>query len=350
VLNKFLKNKDLTSFNSYRFLKRSSLHPKAIKRVALFFFVCIILILLLPWVQTVRGYGRVIAFSPNERGQSVDATITGRLGKWHVEEGSFVNEGDPIVEILDNDPNILIRLNQERTAILKKFEAATIGQKTSKLNLDRQEELMNKGLASKRDFEKARLEYTKLIAEEAKVSAELAKIDTSIARQTSQRISAPMSGYIQRRKSGLGGQIVKAGTELAFLVPKTQSRSVEIWIDGNDVPIVHEGDKVRIQFEGWPAIQSFGWPSLAVGTFGGVISYADSFVREDGKSRVLIKPDPNERPWPSSQILRQGVRSYAWILLNDVSLGFELWRNFNGFPLISTTELLEKDKNLEEKK
>ena len=102
--------------------------------------------------------------------------------------------------------------------------------------------------------------------------------------------------------------------------------------DGNDAALISEGRHVRMQFEGWPAVQFTGWPSVAVGTFGGVISFIDP--QDDGKGnfRVLVVPEQGGEPWPSPRFLRQGVRAKAWVLLERVSLGFELWRRFNGFP------------------
>jgi len=46
----------------------------------------------------------------------------------------------------------------------------------------------------------------------------------------------------------------------------------------------------------------------------------------------LLEPDPKDEAWPSQQYLRQGVRANGWVLLNQVALGYELWRQFNGFP------------------
>ena len=43
---------------------------------------------LTPWQQTIPGAGRVIAFSPEERLQQVEAPVDGRVVKWHVVEGS----------------------------------------------------------------------------------------------------------------------------------------------------------------------------------------------------------------------------------------------------------------------
>ena len=107
-------------------------------------------------------------------------------------------------------------------------------------------------------------------------------------------------------------------------------QATEIWIDGNDVPLVTPGRKVRVQFEGWPAVQFSGWPSVAVGTFPGLVKFVDARADSDGRFRVVVVPEGDK--WPENQFLRQGARTNAWILLNKVSVGFEIWRKLNGFP------------------
>jgi hypothetical protein len=98
------------------------------------------------------------------------------------------------------------------------------------------------------------------------------------------------------------------------------------------MPMVMAGAPVRLQFEGWPALQFSGWPSVAVGTFGGRVVLVDPTDNGRGRFRVLVEPDERDEPWPSNRFLRQGVRANGWVLLNVVPLGFELWRQFNGFP------------------
>ena len=51
-----------------------------------------------------------------------------------------------------------------------------------------------------------------------------------------------------------------------------------------------------------------------------------------GKFRVVVRPDPTEPDWPAQRFLRQGARANGWVLLNEVRLGYELWRQLNGFP------------------
>ncbi|MFM8270252.1 MAG: efflux RND transporter periplasmic adaptor subunit [Pseudomonadota bacterium] len=295
------------------------------------FFVAGLGLILLPWQQTAHGNGRVIAYSPNDRTQEINAPVDGRIAKWHVVEGTKVQEGDLIVELTDNDPEILERLRQERDALAKRVMAAEAAVETSRINLDRQKALVEKGLSARRAFEQANLEYTKLLVDEANSSAELARMDVRLARQMTQTVKAPVAGTILRVISGQGAQIVKAGQMLALLVPETDSRAVELWVLGNDMPLIREGSEVRLQFEGWPAIQFSGWPGAAFGTYGGKVSLIDASDSGDGKFRVLVAPLPEEK-WPEGAYLRQGVRALGWVLLSRVSLGYELWRRFNGFP------------------
>ena len=45
----------------------------------------------------------------------------------------------------------------------------------------------------------------------------------------------------------------------------------------------------------------------------------------------MVRPDA-DKAWPAGMHLRQGVRVNGWVLLDQVRLGYELWRRFNGFP------------------
>lgn len=169
--------------------------------------------------------------------------------------------------------------------------------------------------------------------------ASLESMEVNLSRQQSQRVESPRSGVVFRIVRGQHGEIVKAGDPLLLLVPTTVDQAVELLIDGNDAPLVTEGAPVRLQFEGWPAVQFVGWPSVAVGTFGGKVSLIDSTDNGQGMFRVLVSPDPAEPDWPDARYLRQGVRAKGWVLLNRVTLGYEIWRQLNGFPpILSKTE------------
>jgi membrane fusion protein, adhesin transport system len=272
-----------------------------------------------------------------------------------------------------------VQMAKERVRAAEQgLQAAEAAHTTAKLNIERQKRLGEKGLTSTRNIELAELELARTLAdvdragaalnasrseqlameaellrtdndaqvriEEAraalqsafsdlgKQNAELTKVDVRVARQLNQQVRAPVDGTILRILARQGGEQVKAADALAVLVPRAGSDIVELWVNGNDAPLISPGRKVRLQFEGWPAIQFAGWPSVAVGTFGGRVLFVDATDNGQGKFRVLVEPDPDDRDWPARRFLRQGVRANGWVLLNQVPIWFELWRQFNAFP------------------
>ncbi|TNF32449.1 MAG: HlyD family efflux transporter periplasmic adaptor subunit [Deltaproteobacteria bacterium] len=376
-----------------------------------------------PWRQSVGGSGRVIAFSPNDREQKVVAPIKGRIVTWHVHEGSVVKKGDVMVDLADNDPELLQRLRDQRTAALNRVSSArlaiTVGRsrvssvesarraatstaelavsiardkrdaatqellaakaafETAELNRARLEALERDQLASRRELELAQLEQVstksrraaaeakmraangeieqaqaklanvisketaevhkaeeslaKLEQELAKAEGDLLKAEVELSRQTSMSVTAPRDGTVLRLVANAEGQWVKPGEPVAVLVPQTQSRAVELWLSGNDAPLVTPGREVRLQFDGWPAVQFSGWPSVAVGTFGGRVALVDASDDGKGRFRAVVVPT-EEEPWPEARYLRQGVRAKGWVLLDEVTVGFEIWRQLNGLP------------------
>jgi multidrug resistance efflux pump len=215
----------------------------------------------------------------------------------------------------------------------------------------KQAERLHKLREAQAKIDAARAVYQKALGDIASTEKELADIEAKRQLQV-QPVVAPLDGYVLKLRSFQGGQIVTAGQPLLELVPSRSDQAVEIKVNGNDAPLVASPDaegrnrKVRLQFEGWPAVQFSGWPSVAVGTFGGVVATVDRSDDGTGKFRVLVVPDPEDRPWPDSNILRQGVRVNGWILLNNVPLGQELWRQLNGFPPVVTVEPPTKGETL----
>jgi len=198
---------------------------------------------------------------------------------------------------------------------------------------------------AKGDVAKAESEIGKVQSSLNKVQKELLDAEAKLARQRNQSVTAPFDGFVTQITPNQGSQILKEGDPICVIVPKTADRAVQIWLDGNDAPLVEPGRHVRLQFEGWPAVQFAGWPSVAVGTFGGKVISVDATDDGKGKFRILVLPDPTDRPWPQERYLRQGVRANGWVLLKQVPLWYEVWRNMNGFPpVISNNEPKEKAK------
>jgi hypothetical protein len=143
-------------------------------------------------------------------------------------------------------------------------------------------------------------------------------------------IRATRSGLVNRMlKAGLG-ETIKEGEELVSVMPKIYDKAVEMFVAPIDLPLVHKGEKVRIQFDGWPVIIFSGWPNASYGTYGGVVFAIENFMSTNGKYRVLLIQDPDDQAWPDELRVGSGTNTIA--LLEDVPIWYELWRQINGFP------------------
>jgi multidrug resistance efflux pump len=143
-------------------------------------------------------------------------------------------------------------------------------------------------------------------------------------------IIAPQDCYVTKLIANGIGEIVKEGEPVVSIMPEDYELAVEVYVEPVDLPLIKVGEKVRLQFDGWPAIVFSGWPNASYGTFGGVIYAIDQYISENGKYRILVKQDKNDQPWPEA--LRFGGGTNALILLDDVPIWYELWRKTNGFP------------------
>ncbi|RAK70731.1 HlyD family secretion protein [Hymenobacter edaphi] len=83
--------------------------------------VLFLIILFLPWRQTIQGTGTLTTLRPQDRPQTVQNAIAGRIEHWAVREGQLVKQGDTLLtisEIKDEyfDPNLPERLREQLTA------------------------------------------------------------------------------------------------------------------------------------------------------------------------------------------------------------------------------------------
>ena len=149
-------------------------------------------------------------------------------------------------------------------------------------------------------------------------------------RQDNYFILSPITGTVTEAiKTGLG-ELVKAGDPVARIIPAKYKLAIESYIVPMDMPLISVGQKVRVQFDGWPAIVFSGWPNSSFGTFGGKIFAVNNDISKNGKYRILIAPDIEEQNWPEEVRIGGGTNSI--MLLNNVKIGYEIWRQLNGFP------------------
>ncbi len=427
IIKEKIKQEDFVSFSKINGGKNN----RALKRLLFGMLIALVIILCLPWTQNVSGNGRLTSLRPDQRPQSIQTVIPGKIEEWHVKEGDYVKAGDTIMrisEIKDDyfDPNLLVNVedqikskessvsgymqkvealdrqidalnesaklkrNQQelkiKQSILKvqsdsmEFSVAASNAVIAKDQYDRFKSLYEKGLKSETELEQREVAYqnarskkveseNKLLiarqelsnartelnsisqdyrdkiskAESDKFStmsnlydteAQVTKLQSQYAGYSQRSgfyfITSPAEGYITRAIQTGVGETIKEGEEIVTLMPANYQLAVELMVKPIDFPLLSRGQKVRFIFDGWPAFVFSGWPGASSGTYGGLVVAIDNFTNEKGEYRILVAPDPDDIPWPSGIRVGAGARGMA--LLNDVPLGYELWRQFNGFP------------------
>jgi adhesin transport system membrane fusion protein len=390
-----------------------------------------VIVLFLPWTQNITGRGNVTTLTPDQRPQTIQSQIPGRIESWFVREGDYVAKGDTIIQISEIkseffDPNLvertgqqrdakqqsvgsygdkvkalerqvralsnerLLKLEQSRNKLLQSnyrvqsdsidLEAALTNKRIAQLQFDRTVTLQLEGFKAIRDVEDKRLKLqeteAKLISQQNKLlgsknelinaRVEISRVSSAYADKISKAqsdkftaqssqfdteaqvskldneysnyqirndllfIKAPYDGYINKAIRGGVGQTFKEGEGLVGMMPAKVDLAVETFVAPIDLPLLHIGEKVRVQFDGWPAIVFSGWPNISYGTYGAEVVAIENFISDNGKFRVLLAPDEEDHKWPKE--IRAGSGAFTMALLEDVPIWFELWRQLNGFP------------------
>lgn len=429
--NNRIEEKDYA--DNYACLQQVRDQERPVKRLKTLSIILLVLFaaLFLPWTQNVRVNGKLTTLYPDQRPQTVQNVIPGRITAWFVREGDFVKKGDTIMQISEIndrffDPKIVERTERQLMAksgasenYLEKAEAledqiealgrnqknkfeqaqnklqqsrlqltsdsidvvaAQIDYDIAEHRLKRMEELYDKGLKSLTDLETRRMglqefrakligaknkfESSQNAVENALIELEAVnnEFDEKLSKARSERnsamsahfdaqggiaqlenelsnigvrrdnyfITAPQAGYVTQAISVGIGENIKAGSKIVSIMPASYDMAAEMYVTPVDFPLLKTGNTVRLIFDGWPAIIFSGWPRLSNGTFGGKILAIDNFISANGMYRILVVPDPEEQPWPEE--LRVGSGSDGILLLKDVPLWYEMWRQLNGFP------------------
>ena len=424
------KKVDLSSYKSVQKVFHKK-HYKHFNRFLIASAIFMVVFLFLPWTQSIRGKGNLTTLKPDQRPQTIQSPIPGKIEKWHVQEGDFVKKGDTIlfiseikneyfdprlvertgnqikakemsvasyqgkVKALNNQISALtnervLKLSQAKNKLVQaklKVKSDSIDLIAANTNLDiaerqfeRTAQLKEEGLKAVTDVEQKRLKLqetqAKLISQENKLlssrnqilnaqieigrvksaytdkiskaqsamytaqsgqfdsEAQVTKLESQYTnyemRSDLYYIKAPQSGFINRAIQAGIGETFKEGDKLVSIMPEIYDKAVEMYVSPIDLPLVHKNEKVRIQFDGWPAIVFSGWPNASYGTFGGVVIAMETFISDNGKYRVLLAEDPEDRAWPNELRVGSGANSIA--LLEDVPIWYELWRQLSGFP------------------
>ncbi len=200
---------------------------------------------------------------------------------------------------------------------------------------------------------KAESDLNNTLAEQFDTQADIAKMRNELSnmeiRAQQYFILAPQAGFVVKATQAGIGETIKEGDPVCTIMPQSTDVAVEMHVKAMDVPLISKGRHVRIEFDGFPALQFSGWPSISVGTFGGTVEVIDYVNTKPGEFRILVIPDPKDTKWPKQIRVGSGIK--GWVMLDDVKVWYELWRQLNGFPpsLYAEPEMEEPNKKKESK-
>ena len=160
-------------------------------RVRYWFYICVgifIIFLFLPWTQNIRAKGSVTTLYQDQRPQQVNTIIGGRVMKWYIKEGDYVQAGDTLVQLAEVktdylDPQLLDRTREQLagkqlSVEYYKNKVEVTGQQINAINTGLElklNQLMNKlaqlnlkvqadsaeAVAARNDFQIATLQYNR---------------------------------------------------------------------------------------------------------------------------------------------------------------------------------------------
>ncbi len=179
-----INTSEFLSFNMIKDYKAS----RVFSRIVIVTFIVVLILLFLPWTQNIRSKGYVTTLQPDQRPQTINSIIAGKMEKWFVREGDFVKKGDTILflsEIKDEyfDPNLLSRTEEQIQA-----KELTVKSYMSKVNsLDAQIDALLKTKKLKSEQANNYLKQAQLAVISDSVDLEAAKTNYEIAQKQFER-------------------------------------------------------------------------------------------------------------------------------------------------------------------
>jgi membrane fusion protein, multidrug efflux system len=169
---------------------------------------------------------------------SLTARVAGQIAKVEYQEGQLVHVGDPLVEI---DPAPFQAAVTQAEGQLARDQAQL---ELAKLNLERDTNLLNKGVISKQEFD------TQVATDhqsEGAVKLDQGNLDTAKVNLAYCHITSPIDGRVGLRMVDPGNIVQANGTTPLVVITQLQPISVEFNVSEDAVPQImqamHNGDK-----------------------------------------------------------------------------------------------------------
>ena len=181
-------------------------------------------------IQSTLSVTGTISALPNQDVR-VSSLVPGRVARMMVAEGDRIREGQVLAKI--DDRPFRDQVQQAQGAV----DQAKANLENSGLNLQRNEKLLERGIAARKDVEDARTQASvnKALLSQAEAALSLARLNLSRTE-----VRSPLTGMVVKRLLSVGEQVDGTAAQPVFEV----ANSSEVELFGN-VPALYL-DKIRV--------------------------------------------------------------------------------------------------------
>ena len=172
--------------------------------------IVVFLMLFLPWTQNIRSKGYVTALRPDQRPQTIHSIIAGRIERWYVAEGDFVQAGDTILRVSEIKDEYFDSLLLPRTQQQVEAKALSARSYSDKVNaLQNQIQALRRNNVLKLQQAENKLRSAELKVQSDSIEFEQAKVNFDIGKYQMERAE-------ELFKEGLNSLTALEGRRLKF--------------------------------------------------------------------------------------------------------------------------------------
>ena len=215
--NQLHKTVDLTKFKSGKKIFTREYY-KAFNKFLLAAAIIGFITLFLPWTQNITGQGQVTTLTPNQRPQTIQSQIPGRIEEWFITEGDFVKKGDTILRISEVKSDYFDNRLIERTNDQINAKSSSVNAYQGKVTA------LKRQVAALKNEQKLKTEQTRNKLLQSKLKVKSDSIEFQAAKTNSLIVERQYNRTQNLQKEGL--KAVKDVEEKSLKLQATQVKLI----------------------------------------------------------------------------------------------------------------------------
>ena len=329
-------------------MKNIYYHPysKVIKYSIYLIGLVAFIILFMPWTQNVESYGKVTTLNPENRPQTITSRIGGRIEKWFIHEGDYVNKNDTIAFISEIKDEYIDPLLINRSENQIKAKETTLESYEQKINaVNSQIDAINKTLRLKIEQSQNKILQTKMKIKTDSMEAQTSNSNYKVAEEQFKRYEELLiKGIISKtdvenRKVKLQDALAKkTSAENKYLASKNEFLNAEIEL--NSIQQEYQEKLMKAESDKFSALSAL---YEGEGSLNKLQNQLANYTMRKGFYYVLAPQDgyiTKTYVQGIGEIIKEGASMCA-IVPDQTEQAIEMFVNPIDFPLIQKGQTIQ---------